>query len=195
MGEGRNSERTDPAQTYATLIGGALILFGLVGFFYNSSFASDEALTADKAFGLFYVNGWQNLLHLAAGLLGLALAPLLPRLCCLASGLVWSVLAAGGFFGAHGGEAIPMMGGLLPAGTANNLLCLGLAGLAFAAAASGSRQETRSKRKAKPLRKKEKSAPPKPKVEPETSDEATHSPSIGRPRSATRSGGSRRTIN
>lgn len=192
---GQSAERTDPASTYATVVGAALVLFGLAGFFYNSSFASGDALLAEKALGFFYVNGWQNSLHLIAGCIGIALAPLLPRLYCLASGLVWTVLAAGGFFGAHGGEAVPAMAGLIPAGTGNNLLCLLLGGLAFAAVAASRAASP----KAPPISGKgvqkatraRNSTRPEAKVEPETSD-AT---GIGRPRSASRASGARRTIN
>lgn len=179
--------RTDPAGTYATVVGAGLVLFGLTGFFYNSSFATSNELIADKAFGLFYVNGWQNLLHLAAGLIGLSLSPLLPRLYCAASGVIWTVLAAGGFFGAHGGEAIPAIGGLIPAGTANNLLCLALAILAFAATAATSKPREKAKREPNS----------KPKVEPEAEagPERPKSSSVGRPRTALRRGAPRRTIN
>lgn len=191
MGEGHNDAVT-PARTFATLAGGALILFGLSGLFYSSSFATGDSLVAEKEFGLFYVNGWQNLLHLAAGVLGLAMVGRRARLYCLASGAIWLLLAAGGFFGSHGGEDVPSMGGLIPAGTANNLLNLLLGGLALAALAASAPARAKSsaprtdkrlgrdKKKEKPSKKAEKQPKSKPLVEPEVGS------TIGRPRSATR---------
>lgn len=184
MGEGQHGG-ADAARTYSTLAGGLLILFGLAGFFYSADFARGDALVAEKAFGLFYVNGWQNLLHLAAGALGLVLAVRGARLYCFAAGVIWIVLAAGGFFGSHGGETVPAMAGMIPAGTANNLFNLTLGALGLAALAA-SAPSSKPSSKAKPTGKTQ------PKVEPESRQES----SIGRPRSArpTRSGG-RRAIN
>lgn len=170
MGEGRHEgraepARTEPARTYATVVGASLILLGLTGLFYSSSFARGDSLVAAKVFGLFYANGWQNVAYLVAGGIGLALAPILPRLYCFVSGVGWSVLAAGGFFGAHGGEMVPAMGGLIPAGTANNVLRLLLAGLAFWAFATGP----------KPLHKANPHRKSKPKLKPKTKAKAAPS--------------------
>lgn len=195
MGEGQH-DGAGPARTFATVAGGGLILVGLAGFFYSSSFATGESLTAEKEFGLFYVNGWMNLLHLAAGMLGLALAVRGARLYCLGAGLVWMALAGGGFFGAHGGEAVPAMGGLIPAGTANNLLNLILAGLGLAAAAAtaASRSvepgrlrtiEKQNETTSKSRQKAEKRSKPNPRLEPDTSGIPV-TPGVGRPRSAGR---------
>jgi hypothetical protein len=175
MGEGQH-QTADPARTFATLVGGGLALYGLTGFFYSSSFGTDEALVAEKAFGLFYVNGWQNLLHLAAGILGLALASRGARIYCAGSAVVWLVLAAGGFFGSHGGEEIPSMGGFLPAGTANDLLNLIMGGLALAALAAASsassKRSSDSARNRRNERKTEKAAKPKPVREEKPSKKA-----------------------
>lgn len=188
MGDGQQ-QAASPARTYATVVGGGMILLGLTGFFYSSSFATSDGFVAEKAFGLFYVNGWQNTLHLAAGALGLALAMRGARLYCLGSGVVWIVLAAGGFFGSHGGEEVPSMGGFLPAGTATNLLnlalgCLALAVLAGPATARvppAARRKKTGQSRRKPRQKAEKQLGAKPKVKPETKP---GEPTIGRPRSA-----------
>lgn len=189
MGEGQQ-QSADPARTYASLVGGGLILFGLAGFFYSSSFATGDDLVAEKAFGLFYVNGWQNVLHLAAGAAGLALAARAGRLYCLGSGIVWTILAVGGFFGSHGGEEVPSMGGFLPAGTATDVLNLALGCLAFAtlAATAPAREHSASKQTSP------KNVPKKPRREAKRSGKAQPIPkphsrvdtgtSIGKPRSA-----------
>lgn len=196
MGEGQQAERPNPAQTYATVAGAALILLGLTGFFYNASFATGDGLIADRVFGLFYANGYWNLLHLIAGALGLALAPLAPRFYCLGSAVVWLTLAAGGFFGAHGGEPIPAMGGRIPAGTANDVLCVLLGVLALAALAAAAEKRPSEAKKPRNT---------KPRVEPESSPKkalgsaetesaakkvgARPATGIGKPRSATRGAG------
>jgi hypothetical protein len=65
-----------PAQRYARLVGWLLVALGIAGFFYNASFATgQETLTnRDAMFGVFDVNGWNNLLHLLAGLIGVRVA-------------------------------------------------------------------------------------------------------------------------
>ena len=161
MGEGQQAA-VHPARTYATVAGGGLIFVGLLGFFYSADFGRGEALVAERALGVFYVNGWLNLLHLAVGSLGLLMAMRAARLYCLGAAVLWLVLAGGGFFGAHGGESVPAMGGLIPAGTANNLLNLALAGLGFAALAASPAGSPKPRRKAKSK------AKIKPKVKPES---------------------------
>jgi Domain of unknown function (DUF4383) len=65
-------EPPSPARLFATLIGSALFVYGIVGFFYDSSFARPDDLR--DALGLLSVNGWANSFHLLAGALGLLLA-------------------------------------------------------------------------------------------------------------------------
>lgn len=68
--------RRAPAQTYALVVGGALVFAGATGFAYNASFATGaETLTdRDAVFGILDVNAWHNLVHLTSGLAGLAVA-------------------------------------------------------------------------------------------------------------------------
>ncbi len=65
-------EQASPARLYATLVGGALFLFGIVGFFYDSSFATPD--DAREALGLLSVNGWANVFHIVTGAIGLFVA-------------------------------------------------------------------------------------------------------------------------
>jgi hypothetical protein len=65
-------EQASPARLFATLVGAALFLFGIVGFFYDSSFASPDDVR--EALGLFSVNGWANVFHILTGAVGLFLA-------------------------------------------------------------------------------------------------------------------------
>jgi hypothetical protein len=65
-------EQASPVRLYATLVGAALMIFGIVGFFYDSSFARPDDLR--EALGLLSVNGWANSFHILTGALGLLLA-------------------------------------------------------------------------------------------------------------------------
>ena len=65
-------EASNPARLYATLVGAVLTIAGIVGFFYSASFGSPGEV--DEVLGIFAVNGWHNVVHLATGLLGLAAA-------------------------------------------------------------------------------------------------------------------------
>src|SRR5436190_16032855 len=88
-------EATSPARLYATLVGGALTIGGIIGFFYSGSFGSPGEV--DKVFGILGVNGWHNALHLVTGLLGLAAAGYAARTYALGLGLVYLVVAVWGF--------------------------------------------------------------------------------------------------
>jgi len=65
-------EGPSPTRLFAALIGAALMTFGIVGFFYDSSFDSPAGI--GDALGLFAVNGWANVFHILTGALGLLLA-------------------------------------------------------------------------------------------------------------------------
>ncbi|HET7052712.1 MAG TPA: DUF4383 domain-containing protein [Solirubrobacterales bacterium] len=65
-------EPPSPARLFATLVGAALFVYGIVGFFYDSSFARPDDLR--DALGLLSVNGWANSFHMLTGALGLFLA-------------------------------------------------------------------------------------------------------------------------
>jgi len=70
-------EEAGPTRLYATVAGAGLVVFGLVGFFYDSSFASPGG--AGEALGLLAVNGWANTFHIASGALGLLVASFASR--------------------------------------------------------------------------------------------------------------------
>jgi hypothetical protein len=119
-----------PARLYATAVGAALIVFGIVGFFYSASFGSPGEV--DELFGIFAVNAWANVLHILSGALGLLVAGFAARQYALWLGALYVVLALWGF-SIGSGEAIL---GLLPVDTGANLLHLVLGALGVAAALS-----------------------------------------------------------
>ncbi len=65
-------EEASPTRLYATLIGAGLMLYGIVGFFFDASFDRPDDLA--DALSLFSVNGWANSFHILSGALGLLLA-------------------------------------------------------------------------------------------------------------------------
>jgi hypothetical protein len=114
-----------PARLYATLVGGVLVVAGIIGFFYSSSFGSPG--TVDDAFGILDVNGWHNLVHILTGAIGLLVAGYAARGYALGLGFVYLVIAIWGFI-IGGGESIL---GFIPVNTADNFLhlILGLLGI------------------------------------------------------------------
>ena len=67
-------EERSPAQVYALVIGGTLVLAGILGFFYNASFGTGDGTERDAVLGILDVNGWHNVVHIATGALGMAVA-------------------------------------------------------------------------------------------------------------------------
>ncbi len=127
------TDRYTPAQIYSLAFGATLLLIGIVGFAVNSSFATGTSLTGDELI-VFEVNGWHNLVHVASGLVGLALwrNPVTARSFALGFGLVYGLVTLLGFI--DGNDVL----GLLPVNAADNVLHLAisaagiLAGLASA---------------------------------------------------------------
>jgi len=121
---------SSPARLYATVVGAVLTILGIVGFFYSSSFGSPG--TVDDVLGIFAVNGWHNVFHLATGLLGLAAAGYFARTYSLAVGLLYLVVAIWGFLIGTGDAILS----IVPVNTEDNVLHLiiGLVGLAAGAA-------------------------------------------------------------
>jgi hypothetical protein len=117
-----------PARLYATAAGTALVVFGIVGFFYSASFGSPGEVK--EAFGAFAVNGWDNVLHILLGVLGLIAADYASRRYSLWIGALFVGLALWGFT-IGSGEAIL---GFLPVNTGDNLLHLVLGVLGVLAA-------------------------------------------------------------
>jgi hypothetical protein len=118
-------EPLSPARLYATAVGALLILLGIAGFFYGSSFGSPG--TVDHTLGALRTNGWLNLLWVALGTLGLLAAGTASRAYALVAGTLLTVLGVWGLI-LDPGDAILSF---IPASGANEALnlTLGLLGL------------------------------------------------------------------
>ncbi len=90
-------EESSPARLYCLLVGGVLVIAGIIGFFYEASFAAGDEVVADKVFGLLAVNGWHNLVHIAIGGLLLVAASGAARSAAIFVGALYLVLAVLGF--------------------------------------------------------------------------------------------------
>jgi hypothetical protein len=123
-------DASSPARLYCTLVGAVLVIAGILGFFYEASFATDP-VRGDEVLGILAVNGWHNLVHVASGLALLALAGSAARTGALAFGLIYVVISIWGFI-----ESDNVLLGLLPINDEDNVLhlILGLTGLAAGAA-------------------------------------------------------------
>jgi hypothetical protein len=130
-----------PAKLYAGVVGATLVVAGIIGFFYEAEFTSDESVR-DAVFGLLDVNGWHNLVHIATGALGLAAYGAgvdASRGYAIGLGLVYIVVAVWGF-AIGDGESIL---GIIPVNTEDNVLHSiigGLGVLAFVASQPGERR-------------------------------------------------------
>ena len=70
-------EGRSPAQVYALVFGVVLVAAGVLGFLYESSFSTGDDVypeNVDKVLDILDVNGWHNVVHIATGALGLAVA-------------------------------------------------------------------------------------------------------------------------
>jgi hypothetical protein len=118
-----------PAQVYALVIGLTLVAAGILGFFYNASFTTGSGIERDAVLGILDVNGWHNVVHIATGVLGLAVAGSYDgsRVYAVAFGVIYLVVALAGFIAGNGSEILS----LIPVNTEDNFLHLliGIAGL------------------------------------------------------------------
>jgi len=124
-----------PARAYALIVGATLVVAGIIGFFYEAEFTSDESVR-EPVFGILDVNGWHNVVHIATGALGLLAAGYAARAYALGLGAVYIVVAAWGFIVGDGDSILS----IIPVNTEDNILHLliGIAGLgAFAATPRG----------------------------------------------------------
>jgi Domain of unknown function (DUF4383) len=107
---------------------------GIVGFFYNGTFTSNEAVH-DDMFGIFSVNGWGNALDILLGVVGLSVASSWwgARTYAYGVGALLIGLAVWGFILGQGQSILS----IIPVNSADNVahLLLGIAGI-FAAVAS-----------------------------------------------------------
>ncbi len=123
-----------PARLYALVVGATLVLAGVLGFFYESTFTSDESVR-DSVLGILEVNGWHNVVHIATGALGLlafAAGAYAARTYALGLGVVYIAVAIWGFIVGDGDSILS----IIPVNTEDNVLhvVIGLAGLGAYAA-------------------------------------------------------------
>ena len=131
-----------PARLYAMVVGVVLVAAGVIGFFYESAFSSDESVRK-AVFGVLDVNGWHNVIHIATGLLGIVAARTVAsaRTYCLLFGAVYLVVAVWGFILGGDGSILS----IVPVNTQDSILHLLLAAGGFAAyAASAPAQQPRT---------------------------------------------------
>lgn len=118
------------ARLFVLLCGAALVIGGIAGFAYESSFGTGDSYVSDDILGIFPTNGWDNTLHLLAGVACLIAASRAPRAMALALGAGFTVLAVWGFLETDRGVGTLL--DTIPVGTEDNLLhlALGLTGIA-----------------------------------------------------------------
>ena len=126
-------EQSSPARLYAGVVGATLVVAGIIGFFYSSSFGSPGDV--DAVFGILDVNGWHNVVHILTGALGLlafSAGAYAARQYALGLGAVYIVVAIWGFIVGNGDQILS----IIPVNTEDNILHLliGFAGLAAGAA-------------------------------------------------------------
>ena len=120
-----------PAQLYALVFGLVLVAAGILGFFYEASFATgdDTLVERDAVLGILDVNGWHNVVHIVSGVVGLAVAGSYAnaRLYALGLGAVYIVVTILGFLYGDGDSIFK----LIPVNTEDNILHLliGVAGI------------------------------------------------------------------
>lgn len=122
-------KESSPARLYALVVGAALLFAGIVGFFYESEFTSQESVR-DGVFGILDVNGWHNVVHIATGLLGLvaySAGAAASRQYAFGLGAVYIVVAIWGFIVGDGDSIL----GIIPVNTEDNILhsLIGLLGI------------------------------------------------------------------
>jgi hypothetical protein len=125
---------SSPARIYALAVGVVLVAAGILGFFYESAFTSDESVRG-AVLGILDVNGWHNVVHIATGALGIAMSRTLAsaRTYCLVFGIVYLVVCVWGFAVGNDGSILS----IVPVNTEDNVLHLLLAAGGFAAYAAG----------------------------------------------------------
>jgi len=111
-------EARTPAQLFALVIGGVLVVAGIIGFFYSAAFGSPGE--TDAVFGILDVNGWHNIVHILSGAVGLALFTSAAGARTYAIGLavVYTIVAIWGFVIGDGESIL----GFIPVNTEDNVL-------------------------------------------------------------------------
>jgi uncharacterized protein DUF4383 len=115
------TDGASPARLYATVAGALLTIAGIAGFFYNGHFGSGGDVfgndTTVELLGILAVNGWQNVVHLVTGAVGLLAAGYAARAYALGNGAFYVVLAVWGFAVGSGHEILT----IVPVNTADNV--------------------------------------------------------------------------
>lgn len=126
-----------PARLFVLVVGAALVIGGIAGFFYEADFGVGDDLVSDNILDTFPTSGWDNLLHLLAGIACLASASRAPRPMALLLGAGFTVLALWGMLVTDRGFGTIV--DVLPVSTEDNLLHLlvGLTGIATGLLSSG----------------------------------------------------------
>lgn len=132
-----------PAQLYALVFGITLAAVGILGFIADSSFGSGSDVEGSD-FIIFEVNGWHNLVHIASGVLGLALFRSVSgaRAYALGFGAVYLAVTIWGFVD---GDSVLW---LLPVDTADNWLHLAISVAGIAAGLASPTRRTATPRTA-----------------------------------------------
>jgi hypothetical protein len=131
-------ERQTPARLYALIFGAVLVIAGIIGFFYNSTFTDDKSVR-DSVFGILEVNGWHNVVHIATGVLGLAafaLGAYAARAYALGLGIVYLGVALWGFIIGNHDSILS----IVPVNTEDDVLHLLIGLLGVAAGLAGEAQ-------------------------------------------------------
>jgi hypothetical protein len=90
-------EESSPARLYCLLVGAVLVIAGIIGFFYEASFATGDSIRTQDVFGVLSVNGWHNLVHIGIGALLLIAAGSAARPAALFVGVLYIALCVLGF--------------------------------------------------------------------------------------------------
>lgn len=126
-----------PAQIYALVFGAVLTAAGIIGFFVSASFDVGSSVPRETLV-LFDINGWHNIVHLASGVIGLALAGTYggARTYALGLGIVYVVITILGFIVGNDGTLLQ----LIPINTEDNFLhiLIAIAGIGAYAATPAS---------------------------------------------------------
>jgi hypothetical protein len=122
-------DKRTPAQWYCLTFGGTLLLVGLIGFLANASFDTGKTLEDDPLLGIFDVNGWHNVVHVASGavLLAFAAKRATAKTAALLFGVVYGLVTILGFI--DGTDVLA----IIPTNGADNVLHLVISALAIVA--------------------------------------------------------------
>jgi hypothetical protein len=138
-------DERSPAQVYALVIGVTLVVAGIAGFFYSASFSTGDGSEREAVLGVLDVNGWHNIVHIASGVIGLAVVGSYrgARAYALGLGVVYLLVTLLGFIAGDGEEIF----NLIPVNTEDNFLHLliGVAGIAAGLATPAKERHPRTR--------------------------------------------------